>query len=84
MIVIFKTACFTGATLFVKPVHVVTQPMLTPVAWDGISYSGDTSYNLNEDVIGVVQVSCSEHACAGLKTDGSVVGWDHDGKGADT
>merc|ERR1719491_1557691 len=33
---------------------------------------------------GVVQVSCGKFACAGLKTDGSVVSWGDSGKGGST
>ena len=70
MIAIFKTACFIGNTLVLKPVHVVAQPMLAPVAWGDSRYGGDTTENNNEDMTGVTQVSCGEYACAGLETMG--------------
>ena len=77
MIAIFKTACLIGITLFLKPAHVVVQPMLAPVAWDHSAGGGDTTENNNQDITDVIQVSCSGAACVGLKTDGSVVTWGH-------
>jgi len=73
-----------GATLFVKPAHVVAQPMLAPVAWGSSAHGGDTTFNNDEDMTGVVKVSCGNGACAGLKPDGSVVSWGNADKGGNS
>ena len=49
--------------------------MLAPVAWGDSGNGGDTTVSNNEDITGVTHVSCGGAACAGLKTDGSVVTW---------
>jgi len=72
-----------GATYFLKPSHVVAKPMLAPVAWGDSAYGGDTTVSNNEDITGVIQVSCGGNACAGLKTDGSVVAWGDSNRGGD-
>ena len=81
---VFNTACLIGTTFLVKPAHVVAKPMLTPVAWGADNRGGDTTFNNNEDMTGVVQVSCVRQACAGLKPDGSVVSWGLSCCGGDT
>jgi len=73
-----------GATLFVKPAHVVAQPMLAPVAWGNSDWGGDTTVNNDDDMTGVVQVSCGNKACAGIKPDRSVVTWGLSTHGGDT